>query len=150
MYMKKFFKPCLAAVILSNSLLAYAASSTIPCPSVENVRNAWQSIDTVQKDDEQNYSAYSSDTPIFDEASKLWWQIGANNNGPDFNTAFTQGVNDIKNLSAADMKYADEMSKGLYICVYLNNRGTPVALAIAEDTNKSKNIKTLLNLKLHK
>lgn len=151
MNLKKLFKPCLAAVILSNSLLVYAASSTIPCPSVEDVRNSWQSIDTVQKDDEQNYSAYSSDTPIFDDASKLWWQVGTNNNGPDFNTAFTQGIKDIKNVQTVDKKYADEMAAGLYICLYVDNTGIPTALAIAEDMHKTKNIKTLLKLhQLHK
>jgi hypothetical protein len=143
MNLKKIFKPCFAALILSNSLFAYAATSNIPCPSVEDVRNSWQSVDTVQQDDERNYSIYSSDTPIFDEASKLWWQIAAQNNGPDFNGAFAQGVKDIKNLRSADKKYADEIASGLYACFYLDNTGTPVGFAIAESMQKTNAFKTL-------
>lgn len=148
MNFKSIIKPCFAAILLSNTLFAYAMDKQVPCPAGVLIAGEAQHLDTVQIL-EDHFLVYANFDSVFDDASKMWWQISSQpvaikkdaNGYNDFTRAFKKGERNIMSVVAAKNKIADEISDGMYTCAYVDNGGNNVAFAVSTTHENGINFK---------
>lgn len=123
---------------------AHAENKQVLCPAFYLIKNKWEHLDTVQILDEKKFLVYSDIDSVFDEQSKLWWQIATIPIASDFNTAYAIGQNNVKNITRSQEQYANIVNDA-YSCGYVDNTGTITVVAQAYVHSKSNQFKNIVN-----
>ena len=145
-------KTLLATTLLSSSLIAFAENGEVLCPPASFIKNLWTDINTVSvhygRWSERVFFA-SAEDPTFDQGSKLWWNVHSiTDRVRDFNTAFTMGQNNAKNVYQGRNKYAQK-STDRYFCSYQDNTGNASVWAwgYKNEDGARKDINQFLSIK---
>ncbi len=142
MSFRSMMKFCVTAVLITGSFAVYA-SEPVLCPSVELVKSKWQHLDTVEVMKDSLYMVRSEYGSIFDENSKRWWAVVTVVNAPDFNTAFSNGQENVKNATIQVDKYAKESA--YYACEYKESASLQSIYMFAEIRESGGKIKRFIS-----
>lgn len=89
------------------------------------------------------YMVRSEYDSIFDENSKLWWGVVTVVKAPDFNTAFSNGQENVKNASIQVDKYAKESD--FYSCEYKESASLQSIYMFAESRESGGKMKRFIS-----
>lgn len=150
MKIKLVIQAALAAILLSSPLFALASEpEQVPCPAADFIKTYASHLDTVQFLDEQKtekrFGVYSNDYSIFDEGSKRWWTVESDVMAPDFNTAFSNGVNNVSNIVKNTDSYAKEVMGFAYVCTYFDNSGKVTVFTVAQKNDQMNIMKKVIS-----
>lgn len=142
MRFRSMIRYSIAAVLLASSFAGYASES-VPCPSVELVKSEWKHLDSIEIMKNSQYMVKSDYDSIFDENSKLWWEVATVVTAPDLNTAFYNGQENVKNVYMQVDKYAKE--SGIYFCEYKESASSQSVYMFAEIPDNGGKMKRLIS-----